>query len=309
MNKQYPIHLLAVVMALLVMILGCGVRPADQEQAATKATEWTPAKDLEVFRLDNLVEGQTLILVDLSKSNTSKPDMWAEVKAQVAKVGDLDEVCVLQISEDSSATSSQPWCRGILDPFTCTHYPIKEGNWTSVTREKREYVEAKARIEREMKQCEAERQVEQSRRTVQAKAGLESWIKVARDTQFTDIQGAFSRAVGMKDDGADSMEVWVYSDMEDDPLVKRSEPLTLSLADQKVHVRRLARSGAGYDSTWQTKWESVFKGWGNPTVDWKDFRQGEFGEPDPVVVEAAPVPTPAVSTGGNPFPDKPGARH
>lgn len=287
MNKN-PIHLLLTVVTMLVMILGCGVRPPDEQKAAEEAAKWVPAKDLTVNRQENQVQRKTLIMVDLSASNTSKPAMWEEVKAQVAEVGELDEVCVLQISEDSSATPSQPWCRGILDPWVCSHDPIKEGNWSSVTRQKREYAAAGTRVEGEMKQCESERLAEKARRAVQGQTSLEAWINATRNTQKTDIQGAFARSMEMKSAAVTVMDIWVYSDMEDDPLVKRSEPLTLSLAGQNVHVRRLARSGGGYDSTWQTMWTTIFTGWDNPVVDWKNFRQGEFGEAKQVTAPAAP---------------------
>ncbi len=91
----------------------------------------------------------------------------------------------------------------------------------------------------------------------------------------TDITGAIYRALQQVTEAASS-EVWIYSDMEEDPLFEGRAPLSINLVGVVVHVRQLTGYGRGYGTARQQEWEVKFAGWGNPTVDWKDFTLGEF---------------------------------
>lgn len=269
------------VLVLLVVLTGCLRPPAEDDKDAPK---WASPEDLRVTKDVRVPATETVILVDLSKSNHFREQMFAEVRGAVEKAGVQEEVCVLQISEDSAATSSDPWCRGLLDAFACTHQAIKpSGEYKDATHEKPAYEAAAARIKSEMATCEAELLADQANRKAGAMAGLEAWIKATQPTNKTDIQGALARARGRSHVENAGLTVVVYSDMEDDPLVKRDQPVALDLKGVKVHVRQISSSGGGYKDR-QRLWEPLFVGWGMPSLDWQAFYQGEFG---PLPVKAA----------------------
>lgn len=299
---------------LLTFVVGCLQPPAAQPEGAQA---WVLPEDLEVLHELRVPIAQATVLVDLSASNTFRKEMFAEVEALVATVPDQAEVCVLQISEDSRASASPPWCRGVVDAFDCTHQPIKLFGWANSTKEKPAYLDAEQRIKREMAACEVDHKTDVARRQATAKAGLKAWIAAARTTQWTDLQGAIMRT--QQSSKVSPGALWIFSDMEDDPdpQYRRADNLTIDLEGWAVHVRQIRKSGAGYDTTWQTWWEGLFAGWGDPTVDWIDFSQGEFskatllepkGESSPKTNPASSaLPVPTTSAGGVAFPDDPGS--
>lgn len=301
---------------LLTLVVGCLQPPATQTD---QAQQWVAPEDLKVSQELLSATGETIILVDLSASNSFRDPMFTEVLALVESVDEQAQVCVLQISEDSRSTGSDPWCRGLVDAFTCTHPEVKTAHFANSTKEKPAYAAAGERIKREMVTCEVEHQQDMARRRATAKAGLKAWIKTARTTQWTDLQGAVFRARAMSKVSPGT--IWIYSDMEDDPdpSHKRGVDLTVDLATWYVNVRQIRKTGAGYSTSWQTKWEALFTSWGNPTVEWKDFFKGEFSRPTllevPLVATPSstgsnqPISRPSASSGGgSPFPDKAGVR-
>lgn len=281
-------RLFAAVAAMLLALASCGVREAQPK--ADARTDWPDPATLQVTTEAIPVPGVTVVLVDMSKSNQFLGSMFTEVKALVEATSDTEEVCVMVISEDSQSSQVSPWCRGPLDPYSCV-YPsgdIKpDGEHSSVT-ETRTYRAAEKRLKAELEGCEAARAYDRETRAGRVQPSLDAWIKTLVRTDYTDIEGAFSRAREHTVPGA-WLAVWVYSDMEQDLKVPRSNPLEVDLANISVHVRELVRSGRGYNSAYKDQWTKKLEDWEAAEVDWKVFNAGEHTPPATQTNEELPA--------------------
>lgn len=268
--KTRILSLRFVTMLFFLLGLACSVEKNGENTPETFA----PPDQLTLIRTDTLPSKQTYVLLDFSKSNRNVSQMKQEVKALVAKIPATEEVCLVQISEDSRSSTAQPWCRKPLSPFTCELPPIKMSEFET-TREEAAYKEAKAKLEAEQAACEVERSAEQARLVESRPKSLATWFKGVQLTGWTDITGALSRASQMivPDVPAD---IWLYTDMEQDlkPGATATEPSDLLGAT--IHVRLLSNPGNGGSAGKREEdWKSKFATWQAGDVDWKDFYTGE----------------------------------
>lgn len=262
---------------LVWLMAACSVETIKEEQ------EFLPPDELRVERITMAPPLRTLILVDTSGSNTFRVKMNQEVMALVAKTEVDNNTCLIPITSDSRQANSQPYCLGQVGGIRCEHQAVRTTGFYN-PQEEAAYRVAQVRLDREKDACMAEVVSRQADRPMRLEVMLGK-LKAYPVAHKTDITGAIYRGLQQVTEAV-AAEVWIYSDMEEDPLYEGRAPLSINLVGVAVHVRQLTGYGRGYGTARQKEWEAKFTGWGNPTVDWKDFTLGEFVQD----VGSQPVP-------------------
>lgn len=276
------------VLFLIWLAAGCSV----SEIAPTN--DWAKPDDVTVTHASVATTSRTLVLVDTSGSNYWRPQMEAEVTALLAKVGPTAVGCVVPICSDSRESATPPVCAEPVETFTCWHVPLKTTGFYN-TKERDEYAEAATRVAAEMDTCQAALETFKATRPDQL-VRLKQQLRAYPTSAHTDIIGSIHRALEQHTD-ATATQVWIYSDMIDDPMGDHSA-LVINLAGVQVHVRQLIARGGGADVGRQMDWTTKLQAWGATEIDWKDFSPGEFAQvavATPEEVKAPPVPVPVRS--------------
>lgn len=249
-----------------LMLNGC--------ERVDNAKVYLPPEQLTIERVEVMPAQQTYVLLDISASNTFLTDVFKEVTALVTQTPPLHQICLVPISADSRASSSAPWCRGLLDPLTCVMPAIREDDFDGMA-EIRAYRAATERLQSELATCEADRETRRTTQAARAGEPLRRWLTSLKHTQYTDISGALTKAIGMDRNGI-STNVWIYSDMIED-LPKGVTASVPDLLGVTVHVRLLSKAGAGYQATAREReWRARLTEYKAGEVEWKDFYVGEF---------------------------------
>lgn len=275
---------------LVWFFAGCG--DAFKVETIKEEQEFLPADQLVVTRVPLPPPLRTLVLVDTSGSNTFRGKMNQEVMALVGKTEVDNDTCLIPITSDSRQANSQPHCLGQIGGITCEHPPVRSSDFYN-PQEEAEYVAARQRLEGELAACWGEVTLREQTDRPQRLELMGAKLQAYPVAKKTDITGAIYRAL-QQVTAALATDVWIYSDMEEDPLYEGRAPLAINLAGVNVHVRQLTPYGRGYSTAMQDKWLPKFQEWGDPQMDWKDFTLGEFVQtlavttPEPEVVEAVP---------------------
>lgn len=270
----------------LVWLAACSVELVEEGQ------DFLPPEQLSVTKGTFPPPLRTLILVDTSGSNTFRGKMNQEVMALVGRTQENDNACIIPISSDSRQANSQPYCLGQVGGVLCEHPPVRDTDFYN-PQEEEAYTAARARLAQETEQCMAEVVTRRSDRPMRLQV-LESKLSGYPVAHKTDITGAIFRALQQVTD-AGTTELWIYSDMEEDPMYASRAELAINLTGGAVHVRQLTPYGRGYSTAMQEKWTPKFTGWGATVVDWKDFTLGEFAQnvgSESASVEPVPVGEP-----------------
>lgn len=217
-------------------------------------------------------------IIDSSGSNKFREEVASEIWGHhKTRIDEEDYACVVQIASDSLSSDTRLWCRSPIKQHNCWMPKVKESGYEN-TREEAAYEEALTHLESELRICERTVEEEEAERRERNEAEIQEFLSGLRSTSNTDIEGAFYKALEVSKCPGCKKHYWVWSDMEEDPLHERDQPLEINLSGAEVHVRFIANKGEGYSSRAKTEWTTQLTGWGvaEDDIDWKNYSVGEF---------------------------------
>lgn len=260
-------------------LFGCTFKSKEQVEAErAEEKQWKQPDDLAVHRVKKQdAVGDVFLLLDVSCSsnNAQRQKAGNEIAAIVDRAASGQRACVVPISEDSRATEA--WCSRAIAPVECVSDPINPGPYKSQRLETK-YKAATARVNAELEECRRQAtSAELESRALRIRQAKE-FIARLPAAPNTDIAGALYHVTELRKQSAEPFDLWVYSDMVEDPMRSRVGNLGINISGGVVHVRQLLARGAGYLDNGTLKWTTQFKSWGATSVDWKDFQYGEFSD-------------------------------
>lgn len=295
------------------IVLGaCTITP---EGEVGTAPVWTFADEINVTETA-FVTTQTFFLIDASRSNKMLGQVKEEVAARIAELESTQSACVIQINDDSLASSTRMLCLKPAAPYMCYHPDVKLAPYDT-KREETAYGDAQKRVDEQMAECTPKLEEATAKQREENKTELDKFLAGITYTNYTDITGALARAQQLVQDGALEPSLWIYSDMVEDLKEERAAPLTVDLTKfKKVHVREILLKGSQAGIR-QPEWTEKLTNMSlDPSkIDWSNFWQdevksGNVHEEPPAEKEPAVTPTKkeeAVKKTAPPVPAKKGS--
>lgn len=265
---------------VLLNLTGCGdmLRMPTEEEKAALNKEYAKPEELKVTVVPVPAKGERIFLIDVSGSMIHYLGSFGDEIVALSARDETTRVCIQQIASDSKSTATQRLCLPPVITEVCTHENIKPNNYFN-TREETAYKEATARIEKEMVDCNARLETKRNGVRDRQDTQIVTFLRKLKTTRNTDIFGAFQAIKEMTQcvDGC-QREVWIFSDMKDDPIKPRGDVLPvvdLSDATTSIRARVVTLNGEGYEDDRETMWSERFTTWGATSVEWKTFQVGE----------------------------------